>query len=1258
DKVWSAFVKQLPVLVLGINARTRGWNRVKGEKNDTVYALHVLDLVQKQHKVDAEQIYLAGFSSGSDFLCSGGLQLQRKFAGSLVVCPGPSNVVGLRGGQLLKVKDHPFYFVTGEEDYIRKNGAWQAFLALEGAGGKVMYREVPGVGHKFPGTDEYERALRYLQMLAGHAGKPDHLAIAKAAIARKDYLLASTHLLRLGADDEKAKQLLAQIEAEGQKQLAAAAEIAFVDEPGRAYEAWWHLRTQFHRFPKIAEQAQAELDKKREISNRNLMRGRRDYFRNRGGAATPTPAGSKKRQPAKQQPAKQQPAKQQPAKRQPVRRQRPRPASVRRDRELKKSPNATGPWSFDKYLSYDEVTKRLQLLARENPGRVRLLSMGKSVQGRDLWVCEITSRNVTKRNLGQAESKPAAYVEGGLHGNEISTVMTTLYFAWQMGANPDRRRSIDRALRDVTLYVAPMVNPDAVQQFVTEPNSMWRPRFNFRPHDADGDGKIDEDPYEDLNGDGQISQMYVPDPEGKFILSDGMVRRPRRGNDEDNKKQRYRPAGREGLDNDGDGRFSEDPPGGVNLNRNFPVGFRPRKDFEGFRGTGPASEPETQAIMKFVREHKNISLFLDYHNAAKCVFYWAGEGGSSQDQEDLALMAAMAGRAHKEMGYLPRPLDHSGVGLSIAWAYGELGILAGIVELEAGRLPQKEYFEKVWKGDVFVPARKFKHPQLGEILLGNDYKKLPRRCPHPSDIYWQVRRNWDWLRNELKLLPKLTVDQPCVRRSPDGKGFLVSGIVRNKGSLPMATNRATKLGTAGKIQISARGAKVAGKLSLEPLAAGAETPFEVALSEPGDSVTLVVRHPRGGAFEIPVLRPRLATVSVRKDYVVKAGYRTVADVTRADNDHYKNGVAKEERGPMFKVTKPGRKTLKVAVLLGEFADKRHIVPAEAFHDSMFVAGGFRGRSVTGQHVYGTLRDFYREMSYGQMEVAGKVFDWLELPGKFEEYRKASFGSSKFRDALEAAVLEKHGDDALDGYDGIVYLWAGNPVHRVSCLWPMRLGLKHRPGVSAFKAGEFYRGQMAPIGVACHEMGHTFGVNDKYGLGAPKWPMGSWCLMCKGTHGAGNSAQRRPFHMCAWCKMVIGWVKPVVVDPTAGAQKLALRPILYAPNECYRILLKPDGSEYLLLENRRQEGFMTELPSAGLVVLKVGPNTRPSAPQKQVQLLPAHGLPPASRSDLQKMEEIAWPQKGKTEVVVDGVKIANIRLVDDVVYFEVDTVSKD
>ncbi|MHC5010379.1 MAG: hypothetical protein ACYTG6_05425, partial [Planctomycetota bacterium] len=144
--------------------------------------------------------------------------------------------------------------------------------------------------------------------------------------------------------------------------------------------------------------------------------------------------------------------------------------------------------------------------------------------------------------------------------------------------------------------------------------------------------------------------------------------------------------------------------------------------------------------------------------------------------------------------------------------------------------------------------------------------------------------------------------------------------------------------------------------------------------------------------------------------------------------------------------------------------------------------------------------------------------------------------------------------------------------------------------------------------------------------------------------------------CAWCKQVLGWVRPVVVDPNVE-QALALRPILHGPEECYRVLLRPDGSEYLLLENRRQEGFLTDLPSPGLVVLHVGPNDKPTAAETRVRLLPAHGLPPLRRGSLADLDRVAWPQPGRTELVVGDVRLFDIQRADDVILFRLERVER-
>jgi hypothetical protein len=83
---------------------------------------------------------------------------------------------------------------------------------------------------------------------------------------------------------------------------------------------------------------------------------------------------------------------------------------------------------------------------------------------------------------------------------------------------------------------------------------------------------------------------------------------------------------------------------------------------------------------------------------------------------------------------------------------------------------------------------------------------------------------------------------------------------------------------------------------------------------------------------------------------------------------------------------------------------------------------------------------------------------------------------------------------------------------------------------------------------------------------------------------------RPQHFCAWAKEKLGWVKPAVIDPTVK-QKLVLAPIEDSPKECFKVLVRPDGSEYFLLENRRKKGFDEGLPAEGLLIWRVV-NDRP------------------------------------------------------------------
>jgi hypothetical protein len=150
--------------------------------------------------------------------------------------------------------------------------------------------------------------------------------------------------------------------------------------------------------------------------------------------------------------------------------------------------------------------------------------------------------------------------------------------------------------------------------------------------------------------------------------------------------------------------------------------------------------------------------------------------------------------------------------------------------------------------------------------------------------------------------------------------------------------------------------------------------------------------------------------------------------------------------------------------------------------------------------------------------------------------------------------------------------------------------------------------MASISTMCHETGHILGLPDLYAR--PENPgsegLGAWCAMSNQSPGG------RPQHFSAWCKEQLGWITPTVIDP-AVKQKLILSPIEGSTNECFKVLLRPDGSEYFLLENRRKTGFDASLPGEGLLIWRVVRNrpileeshgvTGPSGPRVYLPSVP-------------------------------------------------------
>ena len=143
-----------------------------------------------------------------------------------------------------------------------------------------------------------------------------------------------------------------------------------------------------------------------------------------------------------------------------------------------------------------EMKMLMDKWAAKWPNLVDVYSAGKSFEGQDIW-----QMTLTNKKTGVAESKPAMFVGANRHAGETITRTAAMNFAWLLlsgyGVDPEMTRLLD----NFTYYVRPTENPDGSEMYLTTAQTC---RSTVRPYDQDGDGLLDEDPAEDLDGDGFI----------------------------------------------------------------------------------------------------------------------------------------------------------------------------------------------------------------------------------------------------------------------------------------------------------------------------------------------------------------------------------------------------------------------------------------------------------------------------------------------------------------------------------------------------------------------------------------------------------------------------------------------------------------------------------------------------------------------------------------------------------------------------------
>jgi hypothetical protein len=166
-------------------------------------------------------------------------------------------------------------------------------------------------------------------------------------------------------------------------------------------------------------------------------------------------------------------------------------------------------------------------------------------------------------------------------------------------------------------------------------------------------------------------------------------------------------------------------------------------------------------------------------------------------------------------------------------------------------------------------------------------------------------------------------------------------------------------------------------------------------------------------------------------------------VVETENQNQRNGGGWDNR-----ILQIWRKpTYRLAILGIEYPDVKHNpkITDKDWEESMFSLGTYHDKSSTGDKVYGSMNDYYKELSNGKLKVEGKFVGWVEVSKKRLDYNNGSGAKIGVKTAILTETLElfakANGKDSLKDYDGIFFLYAGGRVETT------RDGIYWRPGAN-------------------------------------------------------------------------------------------------------------------------------------------------------------------------------------------------------------------
>lgn len=474
-------------------------------------------------------------------------------------------------------------------------------------------------------------------------------------------------------------------------------------------------------------------------------------------------------------------------------------------------------FDFDRFYKFEELSTALHALVAAHPQLATVHSIGKSHEGRELWVVTITNSAT-----GVAADKPAFWVDGNIHSIEVSASAAALYLINHLVTQYGKDADITRALDTRAFYVCPRVNPDGAEWALAASPKYVRSSTRKYP--------FLEDPVEgfqpqDMDGDGRILRMRIKDATGHWKKSAADPRLMVRRDPAEVGGDYYRivPEGRfvNAQAFDGTRIRVNKPQQALDLNRNFPGEWR--QEFEQLgAGDYPTSEPEVKAVVDFFIQHPNLTGGVTFHTFSGVLLRPFGtQPDKDMPPEDLWVYKAVGKRGteatgypaisvYEEFRYHPKEVITG----TFDWIYDQLGLYTWTVEIwspmreagiekydyidwfrdhpEADDLKMMKWNDEVLGGTGYVDWQPYTHSELGELEIGG-WDTMACISNVPKDrLEREVAKFPGWLVWQALISPKLEVrSASCKYLGGSGADALwdVRLEVQNTGYLPSTVSK-------------------------------------------------------------------------------------------------------------------------------------------------------------------------------------------------------------------------------------------------------------------------------------------------------------------------------------------------------------------------------------------------------------------------------------------------------------------------------------